>query len=162
METKYEIITITENKEDSDKLFELVRDKAKLIDNVVIGQRNFAYYLKKKNSGFYNHILVSLLLEKIEEIDTLLKNSKECLRYLIVKTKRNDLKKEKNERLTEKPKTSEPEKSQPIKKEIKSNRPKEVVKVTIKKEPKKKIDKKSKEEIEISELDEKLKKLLEE
>ncbi len=153
MEKMYEFVLASTNEEESKSLSLLISKIGKMADQINVGQRVFSYPIKKNTSGYYSHLLVSASIENFDKIKKELDFHNECLRYLAYSSKRSDLKPEK-ERV-----------SRPIKENevIPTTIPVEetVKKVKTIKKAFKKVEK-IEEKVKINELDEKLKKLLEE
>lgn len=153
MEKKYEFILVTADEEKSKTLSAMLSSDGKLIDQISVGQRSLAYPLVKNNEGYYSHILISTSVENFNTIKKELDFNKDCLRYLVYSSKRNDLKQEKERSIR-------PEKENVSKKTLdpiieKVDKPKAIKNIP-------KIIEKIEEKVKINELDEKLKKLLEE
>jgi len=152
------------NEEESKNLATLIEKKAKIIDQIFVGQRVFAYPIKKNESGFYTNLLISTEIDNYNLIKKELDDTDVCLRYLTFSSKRSNLKKDKDRERTQRPvpikKISKKiEKTDKIEEEPKKEI-KKVKKAT--KIPKPKKVNKNTKKVKISELDEKLKKLLEE
>ncbi|KKP88249.1 MAG: hypothetical protein UR93_C0018G0008 [Berkelbacteria bacterium GW2011_GWA2_35_9] len=169
MEKKYEIVVVAINEEESKNLVSLIEKNVKIVDQTFVGQRVFAYPIKKNETGFYIHLLISAKVDDYNLIKKELDDSDACLRYLTFSSKRNDLKKDKEKERTRKPEMIE-KASKEIKKIDEIEKPKVIEKKPDKVKVVKKITKATKpkkvekitEKVKISELDKKLKKLLEE
>lgn len=153
MEKKYEFVLATVDEEKSKNLSTLISSGSKIIDQISVGQRSLAYPIKKNSEGFYSHILISTSIENFDSIKKDLDFNKDCLRYLTYSSKRNDLKPEKE-------RSPRPEKEN-ISKDSKNQVTEKVDKPKTIKKLSKKVEK-IEEKVKINELDEKLKKLLEE
>jgi len=63
----------------------------KLLDTTSIGEKQFAYKIKKETRGFYTTVLFELEPEKIPELNKKLAQEEEILRFIIVAKKPSQL-----------------------------------------------------------------------
>lgn len=91
--TKYEIMFIVrpdmeeaDIKKVADEMKKvLTSNKAKVVEEKAMGQKELAYEIKKVNTGFYFLFVVEASHEAVEEFDRVARINEKLLRHLVVK-----------------------------------------------------------------------------
>ena len=68
----------------------LKANKAKLVSEKALGQKELAYEIKKFNTGYYFLFEVEASKEAIDEFDHVVRINENLLRHLIIKVKENN------------------------------------------------------------------------